>query len=291
MFYQAPTLQFAYDMISKEGFPLQTAYLPEIKTARWEIKHILHRKGETLRVVDIRTSIFTGMPSTDIKLDHDWIEMRFVESKRGVWMSTVPIETYTQLYPAYNAYGKVLVGGLGLGHILVLMKKFNTKIDSIVCVEKNKTLVKKLSPYFPDVEFVTDDISTYLSRTRSKFDFIYLDTWQGTNEATFYDTVLPLRALAKKRLEEPLKASSNIVCWAEETMRGQIASNISFIRLPGFKEQNIQHMEEDLKATKAYKYKQPFFEFMEKHKDIDVVALPDEEFRNLVINFVSTWRT
>lgn len=211
--------------VEENGFPLAPVYLPEITNEDFSVEHRVYKKGEELDFVDARMSILAGIRKSAIKLDRVFVAQILHEHGIGgnrIWMTTLPVETFTHIYPALNAHGNTLVGGLGLGYVLHMMNDLNPKISNITCVEINPRLVDLVGPYIPStVEVVVDDIFNYLKTTNKKFDFIYLDTWGGTGEHEFIETVHPLRKLAERVLVPNSNPKLDINCWMEEIMRGQ----------------------------------------------------------------------
>jgi hypothetical protein len=67
-------------------------------------------------------------------------------------------------------------------------------------------------------------IEDYIRTTADPMpDFVLLDTWCGTNEGTWWDTVMPLRRMIQWRWGKwPI-----IHCWAEDIMAGQIVPSLT----------------------------------------------------------------
>jgi hypothetical protein len=244
-------------------------YIPKAETKRFEIVHEKLVAGTDLDVVSIRTSIMSGEPTLKVKLSSDWEIIKLIEKGKGVWMTTHPSEVYTQIYASFHAQGDVLIGGLGLGHVLHLIRKYNTKVKKIVCVEKEKDVIKLVKPYIDkNIQIVNSSIEDYLKSTRRKFDFIYLDTWAGDNEHTFYTTVLPLRALARKKLKVPIR--ENLIAWQEETMRGQVLMSLVNRKLMGDFKETLAKLKA-IKDENTRKYFKVFLEFADTYKDLEQI--------------------
>lgn len=281
------TFDRAVEHINANGFPLAGVYLPKINKNGIEVRYDTHKKGEILEVVSMRMAIMAGLRPKNVRLDSDWDCMQlYIDG--NMWMSTHPIETFTHIYPAITAKGDVLVGGLGLGYVVSLLEK-NPNVKSITVVELNEKLVKTLSPFISqfsnwnvNVSIVQSDIFDFLRDTKKEFDFIYLDTWTGTSEMEFFDTVVPLRRLAKPRL----KKGGEIVCWMEEVMRGQVVRGIvnhiiTKDIMPEFDlEKIMKHMKEWNPAG---------YDFLSQYKFGELVKLDKDKLYRKVERFVDKW--
>lgn len=221
------SFEFAKKYVKIHGYPLIDMRLPAVKNKKFKVSINEHKIGDVLDVVDLRMSFLTGLKVIKLKLDVDIKIHKLNESGFGMWMSTHPIETFTHIYPAMKAHGKVLIGGLGLGYVVRLIQELNTNdINHIWVVEQDKQLISLLINYYPNIRIIHDDIHNYLSTTKENFDYIYLDTWTSTGEWEFLNNVLPLRRLAKR-------ISPNVNCWMEEVMRGQFITGIQTMSLVG----------------------------------------------------------
>lgn len=218
------TIQRSLAHIREKGFPMVSLPYSHAVSGGFELKTFIVPPGISMDVIDNRIAVFTGMRAEKINLPEGFVFHQLLEDGK-VWMSNIPVETFTQIYPAMSAHGDVLVGGLGLGHILSMMDAMAVrKINSITVVERTKPIIDLVRPYLrTDIKVINQDIAAYLKSTTRRFDFIYLDTWAGSGEVTFTDTVLPLRKLALNCLRG---GREDLVCWMEEVMRGRSMRNI-----------------------------------------------------------------
>lgn len=127
-------------------------------------------------------------------------------------MSDTPMEKRTNMNFVANAHGKVLIGGLGIGLILLAIQD-NEEVEKITVVEKNKEVIELVGNQLPlnnKVEIVNADIFDYVPT--EKYNTIYFDIWNYTNSDVFYGEMQPLMA----QYEEYLDFDSDnpfIDCW------------------------------------------------------------------------------
>jgi len=187
-----------------------------------------------LTVVSMRDAIYMGY--SPLKMAFPWrypMYTYFIDD--CLTMSTSPQEIFLLHIGIKEMKGKVLIGGLGIGYVVSkVLEKDN--VDKVIVVEKNKNIIKLIGNQYKKIygdrlEIVNEDLFKYLKNTKEKFDTAHLDIWNGTNEATFYDYVLPLRRLAYKKIKKTY-------CWAEEQMISQIQNSLMCMMVHCEKENN-----------------------------------------------------
>lgn len=107
------------------------------------------------------------------------------KNKKEIIMSDTPMEKRTNIEFYRNANGKVLIGGLGIGMILLAVQK-KPQIDKIVVVEKHKEIIDIVASQLPlnhKVIIINDDIFNF--KTEELFDCIYFDIWNVINREYF----------------------------------------------------------------------------------------------------------
>lgn len=96
-------------------------------------------------------------------------------------MSDTDMEWRTNLPFLHAARGRVLIGGLGIGFILVpLLRK--PEVESVTVVEKHQDVIDLVLPYVaqPTLTVKCGDIHVYRKQLNGdKFDSIYFDIWPG----------------------------------------------------------------------------------------------------------------
>lgn len=116
-------------------------------------------------------------------------------------MSDTRMEQVTNGDFVLNAHGKVLIGGLGIGMVLLAIQD-KPDVEEIVVVEKYQEvidLVRNQLPLNNKVRVVCEDIFEY--EPEQKFNTIYLDIWNNANDRLIYEREQkPLRMRYRKYL-------------------------------------------------------------------------------------------
>lgn len=184
---------------------------------------LTHRtlKGET-PVVGFRQAYCRGIRAVQGVLTKPRRIHELSEAERGVWMTDLPEELFqiAEMLATVRPAGRVLVGGLGLGILAAALLHHNS-VTSVTVVELSRDVIKLCRA--PGYDIVQVDLLDFLQHSRERFDCYLLDTWQMTNEMTWWSTVLPLRRAIRRRWG----AKPKIWGWAEDVMRGQVAASIA----------------------------------------------------------------
>lgn len=120
--------------------------------------------------------------------------------KKKIWMSDAPGEYFemcdlvNRIIPKYKyndlCTQNILVGGLGLG-LIVFLLKLRTDIRTVTVVEISEDIIKMVVPYIrkfytiDDVLFMKDDFLEAipkLKKTGIEYDVIIADIWQAYNK-------------------------------------------------------------------------------------------------------------
>ena len=136
--------------------------------------------------------------------------------KGEVVMSDTPMEKETNEEFVKKAHGKVLIGGLGIG-LIVLAIQDKTEVESITIVEKNKEVIELVEGQLPinqKVHIVNADVFEY--KPILKYNTIYMDIWNYINEEVYREEMKPLinryrRYLVAKSEDE----KRYIDCWCK----------------------------------------------------------------------------
>lgn len=199
--------------------------IPPRREGKMEIRHRVIPKGEEVLIVGSRQALLRGIRPARGITKQPLIIHELVEHRNGhvaMWMTDLPEELNQIGEMLYNVQpqGRVLVGGLGLG-ILTSMVAQREDVTDVTVVERSKDVIKLC--WWPNSAHATlrvahSDIYKYLRTTKEEFDYYLLDTWQGTNEGTWWEEVMPLRRIIRQRWGH----APEIHCWAEDIMWGQI---------------------------------------------------------------------
>ena len=145
-------------------------------------------------------------------LDKD-IETLFLYQNNKEWMMAAPSESFTNDPYAKKAYGDILTFGLGIGYF-IYMAMLNKNVNSITVIEKSKEVIelfKEISPWFPNIklEIINGDAYDYFNKDYlNKFDYIYVDIWQSSNDG---------RKIIEKLLEQYLPPYEKCDFWIENS--------------------------------------------------------------------------
>lgn len=192
--------------------------IPEGRKGKWEVKREVHPAGKEFQLASLRCALLGGQKSTSVSWPFETVRHILAEDGR-TWMTDLPCEM-AQIYAAVKGlWGRVLLGGLGLGLVATVLSKMKS-VERIVVVEKSREAIALVAPYLPDsgrIEVVEADLFQYLKDARERaFDDAFFDIWQCDGEGTFFDTVCPLYDASYGKVKRPPRN------WNEDVMRGQL---------------------------------------------------------------------
>ena len=191
--------------------------LPERRNGAVQVRH--RTIEDKTPIVGARQAYTRGLRPVTAKLKEPLRIHELIHDKHGLWMTDLPEELnqIAELMWLLSPSGRVLVGGLGLGIVaktLAIRKGINK--TALTVVENDADVIALCAT--PDYKIVHQDIAAFLREHSDPFDFYLLDTWQGTNESCWLETVMPLRRTIRNRW-----GSKPVVnCWAEDIMQGQV---------------------------------------------------------------------
>lgn len=177
-----------------------TQILKDGKVGNFELSHFEIGKDDMY-------AIFHGIPSG-----------KFIRlTNRGeVVMSDTSMEKRTNADFVRNAHGKVLVGGLGIGLILLAIQD-KEEVEQITVVEKNKEVIELVGKQLPlnsKVNIVNDDVFTY--KPLFKYNTIYMDIWNYINEDVYKEEMKPLISRYRRYLVSKAEDEERFIgCWCK----------------------------------------------------------------------------
>lgn len=205
-----------------------TPNIPDGTEGDVKVTHYTHPAGKPIQVVSLRNTLLMGYHQMNLSLDKP-LEIAQLSYKGGVWMTSEPQELWQMDLAIKEAYGNVLIGGLGLGIVSHMMSR-KRKVKWTTTVEKDKSIVSLVWPYISQQRrtIVRDDLYKFLRTMQpGEFDYAFFDIWQGTGEWVWKEQVVPLRRLCRGKIK-------TVRCWQEEEMHGQLATILR--RLPDLAE-------------------------------------------------------
>jgi len=171
--------------------------------------------GEPVTVVSLRNALLMGQQPTTVSFDCD-LTIRSLAYRGGVWMTDSPQEVWQMAGPLADACGDVLVGGLGLGGFTHLLHRV-PEVESVTTVEKDERIATLVAPYISGGGGVqVADLFDYLPTVEpGAYEYGFFDIWQPTGELVWQSHIVPLRRLARGKIE-------TLRCWNESEMWGQL---------------------------------------------------------------------
>lgn len=122
----------------------------------------------------------------------------------------------------WNAHGRVLIAGLGMGWILhpILSKP---EVTEVVVIEKSADVIKAISPslaqYGNRIKIICADIFEWRPAKGEKFDTIWFDIWPDVSTDDLKEMAKLNRAFARTLNRENPKA------WRGAWMEGQLKAS------------------------------------------------------------------
>lgn len=192
--------------------------IPKGRSGGVAIQHDFKPAGEAIPLASLRTAIHAGHHPKSLTFPFVTRWHRLVERRYGTWMTDAPIEQFQHDRALQGYRGRVLVGGLGLGYAVTALA-VKPHVREIVVVERSKHIVNLVWPHIKankKATIVVADLFDFLATLTERFDRAFFDIWQGDGEATFHDTIVPLRVVARSA------GLRRVECWNEDVMRGQL---------------------------------------------------------------------
>ena len=115
-----------------------------------------------------------------------------LSDRQSVWMSVSPNEIITMQEPIKNAFGNVLILGLGIGYFPYMISQ-KDNIKSITIVENNPNVIKifkeVLQPILniPNLRIVENDAVEFLTFVDDgEYDYCFVDIWRHSGDILNY---------------------------------------------------------------------------------------------------------
>ena len=134
----------------------------------------------------------------------------------SIVMSDTEMEKRTNSEFVRNAHGKVLIGGLGIGLILLAVQD-KVEVEKITVIEKNREVIDLVASQLPlngKVEIVNANVFDYVPS--EKYNTIYMDIWNYINQDVYQEQMKPLISRYRKYLvPKPEDENRYIDCWCK----------------------------------------------------------------------------
>lgn len=164
----------------------------------------------------------------DIKIYQLWIH-------DDLWMTLSPNEVCTMELPVDMARGKVLTCGLGIGYYAI-MAAAKDEVDSVTVVENNESVIRifneYIKPLFPSeitakIQIEQSDAYTFLYDLKDgKYDYCFIDLWQGVYDSEHYFKAIHATAKFKKMRYDFWIEDSFLAMLREEIFNAMICTAV-----------------------------------------------------------------
>ena len=234
--------------------------IPQLKNGNWTMQNQIYQPYEAFVYNDLLTQGYKEI----VRLGFFDEEFSFpTVFENGVeWMAIKPNEIETMKEPIFNAYGKTVVCGLGLGYYAYMISN-KSSVDSITIIERDKRVIelfeKHILPQFENghkIKIVNDDAIEYLQKSapKEKYDFAFVDLWHDASDGTeLYIKIKKLEALNK---------DTKFSYWIEKTIVSTIKNRIFESLYSGIKSGKIIKTEAEIEAMLTDAYIKEFVKYL-----------------------------
>ena len=133
-----------------------------------------------------------------------------------VIMSDTNMEKRTNLEFVRNAYGNVVVGGLGIGLILMAIQD-KEDVRTITVLDKSKEIIQMVGEQLPlnkKVKIIQADVFEWEPKESDCFNTIYMDIWTYINQDIYFNQMEPLIEKYQRYLDNN-DPNRSVTCWCE----------------------------------------------------------------------------
>ena len=172
------------DYINNEYY--KNIIFPNKKYNSWEFKHEKYNSYELFVMDDFKEIDGEILPQIGY-FNKPFYYPAVFENNR-LWMSITPNEINTMKNDINDAFGNVLVIGVGmLYYTYMISLKSNVKSITVIDIDNNIIKMSKdiLLPQFKNkdkIKIINCDAFTYLDNLKEEYDFIYVDIWHDVSD-------------------------------------------------------------------------------------------------------------
>ncbi len=220
--------------------------IPQAQIGTWTLKSQSYAPYEAFIYNDLKINGYKEIPQIgffDTEFTFPTVFENDVE-----WMAIKPNEIETMKKPIMDAFGSVLVCGLGLGYYAYMISN-KDNVKDITIVERDQRVIKLFNDYIlPQFEnghkitIVNEDALIYLREKAPKeaYDFVFVDLWHDALDGVeLYIAIKKLEILSPK---------AKFSYWIERTLISAIRFNIFNALYPRLKSGEIVKTQDELKA-------------------------------------------
>ena len=159
-------------------------HIPEGKSGNYRIEKFEVTKDEA-KFYNLRC-LFQGRLRRQIRPD---LYTKLIEEGKALWMSDTNWERYSNTKPVCEAYGVVLINGLGLGLVTEAILK-EDKVTKVIVNEISEDVIKLVAPYLPKDDRLTINCADAFTwhPNGQRFNTIWHDIWSYYNEETYRES-------------------------------------------------------------------------------------------------------
>ena len=209
-----------------------------IKDDRWELVSLHYEPYQGFAYDELRIDNIFFKEETPIGFFKNRFPYLALIEGDDIWMSVIPHEINTMRKPIRDAFGRVLVLGLGLGYYAFHVSN-KKDVESVTIIENDKHAIeifeKYILPHFKNkdkIKIIYEDAIKYLDNGID-YDFVFADIWHNVGDG------LPLYLQIKSK-ERNFKTTT-FRYWIETSMLAMLRR----MTLSVFEENYFEHFKEE----------------------------------------------
>lgn len=185
----------------------QSIHIPAVTEKDWCFTQLTYKPYEAFVYNDLK-AMSDGRILPQIGFFSTSFSYPAVLQNQREWMLITPNEIETMQPTIYEAYGKVLTYGLGLGYFAYMVAQKET-VTHVTIIEKDEAVIQLFKTYIlpqfdcPDkIEIICEDAFTYAEQVAPTlaYDFIFADIWHDVSDGVpHYLRFKALESLAPQR--------------------------------------------------------------------------------------------
>lgn len=174
------------------------------------------------------------------------------------WMAIKPNEIETMKKPIEDAYGNVLVYGLGLGYYPYMIS-LKSNVNQITVVERDESVISLFNEYVlpqfekkEKIKIVKSDAFEYAEKEMGKhsYDFVFTDLWHDVSDG--------VELYVKMKKHESKLHGAEFAYWIEPSLLSAVRVRIFEALYEGIKAKKIEKTPEEINKILDYSYLKQF---------------------------------
>ncbi len=181
----------------------KTIGFPKVRSNDWMLTKLHYLAYEGFVYNELKIDVEFYKEETPLGFFTSDIPYLAVIEGDQIWMSVIPHEINTMKEPIRNAFGNVLVLGLGLGYYAFHVSNKDNVTD-VTIIEKDEKAIhlfkEYILPKFPHKNKITiihEDAFVYF-KSMNEFDYVFSDIWHNVGDGLgLYLRIKPLELIYK----------------------------------------------------------------------------------------------